>query len=1103
MFLIRIGAANVARRGLCVHQSLCDFLESHAIDIVSLPEANIPQFSSVGFCNSWRAWGKHAALSAPDDGTCRVALVSRFPLRPVTLRTSEACGRHVAALLDVGLPHGQTETVLVVGVYLTCGNEATAAGQLEDVLQVCLQSRFRFIIIGDFNLTQEHETLLEYAISGCIRCADSCRPGGCLPATGPVFRGFRRRRIHFALQHPDLHAEQVHHAEGLSDHLIVSYDYRFEVAQPRRAPRRRPVRTDQSASDMEDKLTAWNSAPFEAALAVADVDLAWRLLSACAEDTLCDALPGATPRHEPWSPELPRQAPRAKQPACSAGLCALLKLQSRIRAFLQRPFEACLLAKIYSSLRGTRAVVPELPFVSAVDAVLLSQVEGLVAKYERQEHEAGRTFWRHRVQVNESAARSYVKRRADQVMMRESELAMQKLPPSGRHPALEVDRQAEAWCEKWRSRSHAGPSGIGPFLAAAPRPARCGCDLRFSGADLRRAAAQMKGKSAGPVSWTAEALIRLPLAWWQHAATLWEAVLHHHRAPTAWCCGRTCLLWKDNDKSRPITVLPIMWRAGARIINQRLSCWVASWKQSFDCGGLPGTSVSDALQLLQHELSNGCRGGVQQDVSGFFDSLEHDLTAAVLRHLRAPEPVVALFEHACSVSSRIFCLEGAYSTRWTHPDRGLLQGCPLSPVISAAVTHVWACYVFGANLSLSSPVTGYGYIDDRLLLLRSNQDAAALTCAVDRSSRFDQAFCLEVSVAKCSVVAAPNDRECAALASTLGYKFEQHFDALGVQAQWGRPWRLLRYSLRKATCRLCALRSLRLPSQRTRALVRSLVLPAVTWAASFATPTEDDLWLLQREVEHCMHALAGHGAAKVLFFELLGWHLEPCFAIDERILRDMWRAIVSPGSWTEELPLAQLSGWVSSCLPNLGSTLSRLGWTLSQDGRSVGSHDIDGGSRSIAIGCESFVGLQQWLIAHYRCKYIARLDRLWKPQLRTEGHAVGLQLPVPSRRAEYGFLRMAFAASAESRHVAMACVGAGASSWHFNAGGDFAEDHARHSCLCDARFPSRPHLAWNCPSLPVPASLQLPTDRAAERLCALPYGCQPPPPPCIDPEGFS
>ena len=331
--------------------------------------------------------------------------------------------------------------------------------------------------------------------------------------------------------------------------------------------------------------------------------------------------------------------------------------------------------------------------------------------------------------------------------------------------------------------------------------------------------------------------------------------------------------------------------------------------------------------------------------------------------------------------------------RWTHPDRGLPQGCPLSPVISAAVTHVWACYVFGANLSLSSPVTGYGYIDDRLLLLRSNQDAAALTCAVDRSSRFDQAFCLEVSVAKCSVVAAPNDRECAALASTLGYKFEQHFDALGVQAQWGRPWRLLRYSLRKATCRLCALRSLRLPSQRTRALVRSLVLPAVTWAASFATPTEDDLWLLQREVEHCMRALAGHGAAKVLFFELLGWHLEPCFAIDERILRDMWRAIVSPGLWTEELPLAQLSGWVSSSLPNLGSTLSRLGWTLSQDGRSVGSHDIDGGSRSIAIGCESFVGLQQWLIAHYRCKYIARLDRLWKPQLRTRDMLSGYSCP--------------------------------------------------------------------------------------------------------------
>ena len=89
--------------------------------------------------------------------------------------------------------------------------------------------------------------------------------------------------------------------------------------------------------------------------------------------------------------------------------------------------------------------------------------------------------------------------------------------------------------------------------------------------------------------------------------------------------------------------------------------------------------------------------------------------------------------------------------------------------------------------------------------------------------------------------------------------------------------------------------------------------------------------------------------------------------------------------------------------------------------------------------------------------YVARADRLWKPPLRAEGHAAGLQLPVPSRRAEYGFQghRMAFAASAGSR---LACVGAGASSWHFNAGGEFDEDHARHSCLCGGRFPSCPHL---------------------------------------------
>ena len=143
------------------------------------------------------------------------------------------------------------------------------------------------------------------------------------------------------------------------------------------------------------------------------------------------------------------------------------------------------------------------------------------------------------------------------------------------------------------------------------------------------------------------------------------------------------------------------------------------------------------------------------------------------------------------------------------------QGCPLSPLISAAMTHAWACWVFGSSVSPQSPINGLGYIDDRLLLLRANQEIAAMRSAVSRSGQFDRAFGLEVSLKKCAVVAASNDREALQLAASLDYQFQQAIHTLGVQATWGPPWGLLRFSLHKSVVRLRLMRSLNLSSQRS------------------------------------------------------------------------------------------------------------------------------------------------------------------------------------------------------------------------------------------------------------------------------------------------
>ena len=64
-----------------------------------------------------------------------------------------------------------------------------------------------------------------------------------------------------------------------------------------------------------------------------------------------------------------------------------------------------------------------------------------------------------------------------------------------------------------------------------------------------------------------------------------------------------------------------------------------------------------------------------------------------------------------------------------------------------------------------------------------------------------------------------------------------------------------------------------------------------------------------------------------------------------------------------------------------------------------------------------------------------------------------------------------------------AAVGAGASTWFLNAGGNFDIQHERWKCLCGKPYPSQAHLTWVCPSMSdIRGNIRLPSDRAEERL---------------------
>ena len=87
------------------------------------------------------------------------------------------------------------------------------------------------------------------------------------------------------------------------------------------------------------------------------------------------------------------------------------------------------------------------------------KVEALVSVYVKQEADAAKAEWRRSTREDIGVARTFVKRRADDVAAREQALAAGDVPASGRHPAVEVDVQSSFG---WRS-------GLPDLMAAQPR----------------------------------------------------------------------------------------------------------------------------------------------------------------------------------------------------------------------------------------------------------------------------------------------------------------------------------------------------------------------------------------------------------------------------------------------------------------------------------------------------------------------------------------------------------------------------------------------------------------------------------------------------------
>ena len=166
-------------------------------------------------------------------------------------------------------------------------------------------------------------------------------------------------------------------------------------------------------------------------------------------------------------------------------------------------------------------------------------------------------------------------------------------------------------------------------------------------------------------------------------------------------------------------------------IQSQLKPWVQSWCDHRAAGGVAGTSVQHALMHIRKAIADEASCFVKLDIASFFDSIQLPILQRALQHLRFPPSVMSVLLDFYAGAERVFTLAGAHTPEWAAIDCGLAQGCPLSPVLASALSHLWASYV--ASDGHPCRVGALAYIDDRTLWLRKGCPVSCMRDALLRS----------------------------------------------------------------------------------------------------------------------------------------------------------------------------------------------------------------------------------------------------------------------------------------------------------------------------------------------------------------------------------
>ncbi|CAE7376592.1 unnamed protein product [Symbiodinium sp. KB8] len=476
------------RRGISSVDAVQAMVADHQVSIAFFQEVDIHRQSAVGFANL-HAQGRSCLEASNETGSITVA-IGRGPI-----------GRRRG-----GMAHAGGYCSRARGMFLGYPSDlARTSEAYEALMEAIAVYGGLFVVLGDFNCTQQEGALSTSLVCGAVRPADDSCDGPPM-ATNPV----GTRRSDFAVMHPDLVARREHtfRLASISDHGIVRYDFESDNCPP-------PL-------------------DVTALLAAGRVDEAWARISDWAEAFLGTTDP-AQPQSRPWPPR-PRLASHDK-PGSSGheppALGALRKLSYRLAQLQHRPWDRCLFNRTAASLRRTRHLAPDLPHLDLENPELAAaMLQPVLTAHQDAHRRRCLERWRQKVTTSVEDAVTWVKHRAEQECRLQSNSPLEEAEAYAVHPVDRVEQQGEIWTRKWQ-------------LADTPPDVE---DFQRILQELRRAMAKMKKKAPGPDNWTGALLLRMPPNWWRAFSALWRTIVQQGRS-TADMHQRILRAWRKGVRS--------------------------------------------------------------------------------------------------------------------------------------------------------------------------------------------------------------------------------------------------------------------------------------------------------------------------------------------------------------------------------------------------------------------------------------------------------------------------------------------------------------------------------------------------------------------------